>query len=110
MPAPFIRKNDQVFVRTGKDKGKTGKVLTVDAAQGRAIVEGVGMVKHFIRPDRSKNVQGGIMEKEAKIPLSRLMLYCTECAQGVRARSKVLEDGSRIRVCVKCGTAFETGK
>ncbi len=110
MAAPIIRKNDQVIVRTGKDKGKTGKVLTVDAAEGRAIVEGVGLVKHFIRPDRSKNVQGGIMEKESKVPMSRLMLYCAECAQGVRARSKRLEDGSRARSCAKCGTVFEKGK
>jgi len=110
MAAPFIRKNDQVFVRTGKDKGKTGKVLSVDAAQRRALVEGVGLVKHFIRPDRSKNVQGGIMEKESKVPLSRLMLYCSECAQGVRARKKKLEDGSHARACVKCGPVFETGK
>jgi large subunit ribosomal protein L24 len=110
MAAPFLRKHDQVVVRQGKDKGKTGKVLAVDPAQGRALVEGVGMVKHFIRPDRSKNVQGGIMEKESKVPLSRLMLYCGECAQGVRARSKQLEDGSRVRVCAKCGTTFETGK
>ncbi|MBN1939089.1 MAG: 50S ribosomal protein L24 [Candidatus Aminicenantes bacterium] len=110
MAGPFIRKNDMVFVRTGKDKGKTGKVLTVDAASRRAIVEGVAMVKHFIRPDRSKNVQGGVMEKESKVPLSRLMLYCPECAQGVRARAMKLEDGTRARACAKCGTVFETGK
>jgi large subunit ribosomal protein L24 len=110
MPAPMIRKNDQVFVRQGKDKGKVGKVLAVDPAKGKALVEGVGLCKHFIRPDRSKNVQGGIMDKESKVPLSRLMLYCTECAQGVRAKSRKLEDGSRTRVCIKCGTAFETGK
>jgi large subunit ribosomal protein L24 len=50
------------------------------------------------------------MEKESKVPLSRLMLYCAECAQGVRARKKKLEDGSYARACVKCGTVFETGK
>jgi len=110
MGAPFLRKNDQVFVRQGKDKGKTGKVLVIDPAGGRALVEGIAMVKHFIRPDRSKNVQGGVMEKESKIPLSRLMLYCGECGQGVRSRSKRLQDGTRVRVCAKCGTAFETGK
>jgi large subunit ribosomal protein L24 len=110
MAAPFIRKNDQVVVRQGKDKGKTGKVLAVDPAKGKALVEGIGLVKHFIRPDRSKNVQGGIMDKESKVPLSRLMLYCTECAAGVRVQSKKLEDGTRVRICAKCGTAFETGK
>jgi len=110
MAAPFIRKNDQVYVRQGKDKGKTGKVLAVDPEKRRALVEGVGMVKHFIRPDRSKNVQGGIMDKESKIPLSRLMLYCTECAEGVRVRTRKLADGTRTRVCAKCGAALEPGK
>jgi large subunit ribosomal protein L24 len=110
MAAPFIRKNDMVYVRTGKDKGKTGKVLSVDAAKGRAIVEGVALVKHFIRPDRSKNVQGGVMEKESMIPLSRLMLYCPECAQGVRSRAKKLGDGTPARACAKCGMVFESGK
>ncbi len=110
MSVPFIRKNDQVIVRQGKDKGKTGKVLSVDPDKGRALVEGVALAKHFIRPDRSKNVQGGIMDKESRIPLSRLMLFCPDCAEGVRIRSKKLQDGTRTRVCVKCGTVLEPGK
>lgn len=110
MSAPFIRKNDQVYVRQGKDKGKTGKVLSVDPDGRRALVEGIALVKHFIRPDRSKNIQGGIMDKESRIPISRLMLYCSECAAGVRVRSKKLEDGTRARICAKCGTAIEARK
>ena len=110
MAAPRIRKNDLVVVRQGKDKGRTGKVLVIDPDKGRAVVERINFVKQFIRPDRSKNVQGGIMEKEAGVPLSRLMLWCGECGQGVRARSKKLEDGTKSRVCPKCETAIEPQK
>ncbi len=84
--AAGIRKNDIVVVRQGKDKGKTGKVLIVYPDKGKAVVERLNFVKEFIRPDRSKNRQGGIMDREAPIPLSRLMLWCAECAAGVRPR------------------------
>jgi len=110
MAGLHVRKNDLVVVRRGKDRGKTGKVLKVDLETGRAVVERINFVKHFVKPDRSKNVAGGIMEKEAPLPVSRLMLYCEECGQGVRARRKVLEDGSKIRLCPRCETVFETKK
>jgi len=110
MGAPVIRKNDVVVIRQGRDKGKTGKVLVVDPEKRRAIVERVNFVKEFIRPDRSKNVQGGIMEKEAPLPMSRLMIWCGECGQGVRIRSKRLGDGTRTRVCPKCETTIEPQK
>lgn len=106
----LIRKNDVVIVRQGRDKGKTGKVLVVFPENRRAIVEKVNFVKEFIRPDRSKNVQGGIMEKEAPLPLSRLMLYCDECSQGVRVRTKRLGDGTKMRICPKCETSLEKQK
>ncbi|MDD8025655.1 MAG: 50S ribosomal protein L24 [Acidobacteriota bacterium] len=108
--AAGIRKNDIVLVRQGKDKGKTGKVIKVDSEKGRALVERLNFVKEFIRPDRSKNRQGGIMEREAPIPLSRLMLYCEECAAGVRPRSKRLADGTRQRICPKCDGALDKAK
>lgn len=105
-----VRKNDMVMVRTGKDKGKTGKVLKVIPEKNRIIVEKINFVKEFIRPDRSKNIQGGIMEKEAPIPASRVMIYCEECAQGVRVRSKILTDGTRARICGRCSTPLEKSK
>jgi len=105
-----LKKNDIVIIKQGKDKGKTGKVLMVFPEKGRVIVERVNLVKEFIRPDRSKNIQGGIMEKEAPIPASRLMLYCDDCERGVRHRTKRLEDGSRIRICSKCETSLERQK
>lgn len=105
-----LKKGDMVVVKKGKDKGKTGKVLMIFPEKNRLIVEKVNFVKEFIRPDRSKNVQGGIMEKEAPLSAANVMIYCSECEQGVRLRSKVLEDGTRVRVCQKCGLTLEKQK
>jgi large subunit ribosomal protein L24 len=105
-----LKKNDVVVVIKGKDKGKTGKILKVIPEKRRAIVEKVNFVKEFIRPDRSKNISGGIMEREAPIQVSNLMLYCSECGKGVRVRKKILEDGSKVRVCSKCEADLEKQK
>lgn len=102
-----LRKGDVVVVKQGKDKGKTGKVLVVLPEKNRAIIEKINFVKEFIRPDRSRNIQGGIMEKEAPIHISKVMLYCSECGQGVRIKKKELEDGTKIRICSKCETNLE---
>ncbi|MGB9005959.1 MAG: 50S ribosomal protein L24 [Candidatus Aminicenantales bacterium] len=110
MKAIFVKKNDMVVVRSGKDKGKVGKVLKVLPEEGRVIVEKVHFIKEFIRPDRSKNIQGGIMEKEAPFPASNVLLYCRDCGRGVRVRQKIMEDKSRVRVCVKCESSFEKAK
>jgi large subunit ribosomal protein L24 len=110
MKVLFVKKNDMVVVRSGKDKGKVGKVLKVLPEEGRVIVEKVHFIKEFIRPDRSKNIQGGIMEKEAPFPASNVLLYCSDCGRGVRVRQKIMEDKSRVRVCVKCESSFEKAK
>jgi len=110
MGALSIRKNDIVVIRQGKDKGKTGKVLVVYPEKRRAVVERMNFVKEFIRPDRGKNKQGGIMEKEAPIPLSRLMVFCEDCGRGVRVRTRRLDDGSRMRICPKCEASLEKQK
>lgn len=102
-----VRKNDEVIVLRGKDKGKTGKVLKVNPEKRTVIVEKIKFAKEFIRRDQSKNIQGGIMEKEAPVHISNVMLYCPECAQGVRMRTKKLEDGSKVRVCAKCDISME---
>lgn len=102
-----LKKGDVVIVRKGKDKGKTGKVLKVIPEKGRVIVEKINFVKEFIRPDRRRNIQGGIMEKEAPLSVANVMLYCPECARGVRVRKKTLEDGTRIRICHKCELSLE---
>ncbi len=102
-----LRKNDVVVVIKGKDKGKSGKILKVVPEKNRAIVERVNFCKHFVRADRSRNIQGGVMEKEAPIHVSNLLLFCSECSQGVRIRKKRLDDGSQIRVCSKCDSTIE---
>ncbi len=107
MDKMVIRKNDTVVLLTGKDKGKTGKVLKVIPEKNRVIVEKLNFVKEFIRRDQSKNIQGGIMEKEGPIHVSNVQIYCTDCAQGVRLRSKQLDDGTRVRVCSKCDVTIE---
>ena len=110
MSTIVLRKNDVVMVIKGKDKGKTGKILKVIPEKRRVVVEKVNFVKEFIRPDRSKNIQGGIMEREAPIQVSNLMLYCSDCGKGVRAGKRILEDGSKIRVCGKCEASLEKQK
>lgn len=105
-----LRKGDVVIVKKGKDKGKTGKILVVFPEKSRVLVERINFVKEFIRPDRSKNVQGGIMEKESPLSMANVLLYCSECGQGVRVKKKILEDGTKIRVCHKCDLSLEKQK
>jgi large subunit ribosomal protein L24 len=105
-----LKKNDLVVVVHGKDKGKQGKVLKLFPETNRVIVERVNFCKHFVKADRSRNVQGGVMEKEAPIAVANVMLYCAECGQGVRARTRRLEDGSKIRLCHRCESLIEKQK
>jgi len=110
MSRPALKKGDVVIVRKGKDKGKTGKVLMILPEKNRVIIEKINFVKEFIRPDRSKNIQGGIMEKESPLAIANVMIFCSECEQGVRVKKKTLDDGSRIRTCRKCGLSLEKQK
>lgn len=103
----LIKKNDTVVLIVGKDKGKTGKVLKVIPEKNRVVVEKLNFIKEFIRRDQSKNIQGGIMEKEGPIHVSNVQIYCSECAQGVRVRTKKLEDGTKVRICSKCDITIE---
>ncbi|MGZ5422944.1 MAG: 50S ribosomal protein L24 [Candidatus Aminicenantales bacterium] len=110
MPKISLKKNDLVVVIRGKDKGKQGKVLKLIPETNRVIVERINFSKHFVKADRSRNQQGGVMEKEAPIAVSNVMLYCAECGQGVRARTRRLEDGSKTRLCHRCETMIERQK
>jgi len=100
-----IKKNDTVVAVSGADAGKTGKVLEVLPARGRALVEGLNLRKKTLRKTQD-TPQGGIVEKEALIALSNLMVYCPDCKKGVRVGSAV-EDGARVRKCKTCGYAFD---
>lgn len=100
-----VRKNDLVMVTTGKDKGKTGKVLRINKKKERLVVEKVNMVKRHLKP--SQKTKGGIMEKEGLIHISNVMIYCEKCSKPVRVGSKLLEDGKKIRFCKKCNEAVD---
>ncbi len=100
-----IRKNDKVMAVTGKEKGKIGTVLNMITKKERAIVEKLNIVKrHTKAGGKSK---GGIIEKEAPIHISNLMLVCGKCAEAARVGRKVLEDGSKVRFCKKCGEILD---
>ena len=101
-----VKKNDQVLVTTGKDRGARGRVLRVLAADGKAIVERVNMIKRHTRPNPNKGIQGGILEREAPIQVSNLMVICPECGKPSRLGRKRLEDGRGVRVCKSCGANF----
>jgi large subunit ribosomal protein L24 len=104
---PQLRKNDEVYVLSGKDQGKSGRVLIVMPQKQRIVVEGVQMIKRHTRPNPQKNIKGGIVEKEASIHISNVAIVCKNCKQHTRIGMKVLEDGRRERTCKKCGNALD---
>jgi len=101
-----IKLSDQVEVISGKDKGRVGKVIKAFRSEDKVIVEKVNMIKRHTKPSMA-NQQGGIIEKEAPIDISNLMLLCPKCSKPVRIGIKVLEDGAKVRVCKKCGESVE---
>jgi large subunit ribosomal protein L24 len=101
-----IAKNDIVEVIAGNDRGKRGKVLKVLPRSKRVIVEGIHFVHRHTKP-RTQQDQGGIIEKEAPIDVSNVMLICTKCDTGVRVRTKILADKTKTRVCTQCGEMIE---
>jgi large subunit ribosomal protein L24 len=102
-----IRKNDQVIVRAGKDRGKKGRVLSVVPDKNRVIVEGVNLIKRHTRPNPQRNIKGGIVEREAAIHLSNVMLVDPDTNEPTRVGTKVLSDGTRVRVSRKSGQAID---
>ena len=101
-----IKKDDIVFLTTGKDKGKKGKVLEVDYATGRVTVEGLQMIKRHMRRGRSRQTpMGGIIEKPGTIDVSNLTLFCKKCDKPARVGFAIDGEGKKIRTCRKCGEA-----
>ena len=96
-----IKKNDLVYVLTGRDSGKTGKVFRVQAKKGLALVEGINYVKKHTKKTKADQ-QGGIVQKESAIQLSNLALQCKTCGKPAHVGVSVLADGSRSRFCKKC--------
>jgi large subunit ribosomal protein L24 len=102
-----IRKNDTVLVRTGKDRGKRGRVLRVVADKNRLVVEGVNRIKRHTRPNPQKNIKGGIVEREAPIHASNVMLVDPDTNEPTRIGRKVMGDGHRIRISRKSGAVVD---
>lgn len=97
----LIRRDDKVAVITGKEKGKTGKVLRLYPQSNRVLVSGLNFVKRSMRPTRDMQ-QGGFIERESPISISNIMLYCNKCNRGVRVGIKRLPDNTRMRYCKRC--------
>jgi large subunit ribosomal protein L24 len=101
-----IKKDDKVKVITGKDKGKVGKVLKVNGKKNRILVENINVVKRHTKPN-AQNRQGGILESEALIHWSNVMLMCNKCIEPVRVKTKTLDDGKKVRICRKCSEIID---
>lgn len=101
-----IKKGDTVKVLSGKDKDKKGRVLIVMPKEERVIVEGVNIIKKHQKPSR-KYPQGGIIEKEAPIHISKVLLVCPKCDRPTRIGVRFLEDGRKVRICKKCGEVID---
>lgn len=97
-----IRRNDQVIVTVGKDRGKKGRVLKVLPVKNRLLVEGMNIIKRHTRPNPQKNIKGGIVEREAAMDASNVQLVCPECGKMTRIGSRALNDGRKVRICRKC--------
>ena len=96
-----VRKNDNVLVISGKDRGKRGRVLRVITTKNRMVVEGVNIIKRHTKPNPQKNIKGGILEREAGVHASNLQLVCPECGKATRVGHRIQGD-KKVRVCRKC--------
>jgi len=103
----FLKVNDQVEIITGKDKGRVGKIIKLYTKTNKAIVERANMIKRHTKPTAADQ-QGQIVEKEAPIHVSNLKIVCPKCTKTVRVAKRILEDGTKERVCKKCNETIES--
>ena len=100
-----VKKGDTVVILSGKDKGKKGKVLETSPKENKVIVEGLGIVTKHVKPRRQGDA-GGIIKAEGAMYASKVMAVCPKCGKPTRLAHKILNDGSKVRVCKKCGETF----
>ncbi len=100
-----VKKGDQVQVMTGENVGRAGKILSVDRAKQRVIVDGINIIKKHTKPSRT-NPQGGIVERPGPIHVSNVLLVCPNCNKAARA-GKQTAQGEKVRICRKCGKAID---
>ncbi|MFZ0212134.1 MAG: 50S ribosomal protein L24 [Candidatus Acidiferrales bacterium] len=107
-PRPIlIRHGDTVKIMAGRDKGKSGRVLSVDPVKRRVTVEHANIIKKHTKPNPSKNIRGGILDKEGPIHVSNVMIVCPNCGKHARIGTALLSDGSKARSCRRCHAAIE---
>ena len=100
-----VKKDDQVVILCGKDKGKKGKVLAVSPKEGKVIIEGCNMVTKHVKP-KQMGQTGGIVKAEGAMYASKVMLVCPKCGKPTRLAHKMLSDGTKERLCKHCGETF----
>ena len=102
-----IRKGDNVRVMSGRDAGKSGRVLSINPKKNTIIVEHANIIKRHTRPNPAKNIKGGIVEKEGPMHASNVQVVCGNCGKHTRIGHNTLADGSRVRACKRCGTTLD---
>ena len=102
-----VKKNDQVLVISGRDKGKRGRVINVMTTKGKLLVEGVAMVKKHVRPNRQRGIAGGILERESAIDISNVLVLEPGSRKPTRVGYQILQDGRKVRVARKTGAVIE---
>lgn len=104
-----VKKGDTVYILSGKDKGKKGKVLRVIPKDNMVLVEGVNMVTKHVKP-RNRYQQGGIVHQESPIYSSKVMLVCERCGSPTKIGKRILDNGDKARVCKKCNEVIDVIK
>jgi large subunit ribosomal protein L24 len=102
-----IRKGDQVRIIAGRDSGKTGRVLSINAKKNTVVVEHASIIKRHTRPNPGKNIKGGIVEKEGPVNVSNVMIVCPSCGKHARMGHTTLPDGKKVRSCRRCSTTLD---
>jgi len=102
-----VRKNDQVLVTAGRDKGKRGRVIEVQTKKRRVVVEGVNVAKKAVKPNRQRGISGGIVERESPIDISNVLVLDPSSRKPTRIGFQVLQDGRKVRIARKTGASIE---
>lgn len=108
MAKAHVKKGDMVYILNGKDAGKKGKVLDVDLSGHKVLVEGVNVITKHVKPNPKKGFeQGGIIHQEAPIYLDKVMFICRSCGKPTKIGKRIMDNGSKARVCKKCGEVID---
>ena len=104
-----VKKGDTVYILNGKDRGKKGKVLSVDSSKKMVLVEGVNMATKHVKP-KNQYQQGGILHQESPVYADKVMLVCDKCNSQTRIGKKILDNGQKARICKKCNEVIDIVK